>query len=167
MFSSSTQIRVRYAETDQMGVVYYGNYATYFEVARVEALRDLNISYKGIENDGYIMPVIHFEISYKKPAHYDELITIKTTIKEIPKARIQFNYECYNDKNELLNTASTTLAFVKRGQSNSTFRYISLRETLNEQKFYFKLLAEGLYSISKVVLRSHHLTISPCRTNSN
>jgi acyl-CoA thioester hydrolase len=109
MFVSETKIRVRYAETDQMGYVYYGNYAQYYEVARVEALRDVNLSYKQFEEQGIMMPVLHLSCKYIKPAFYDDLLTIKTIIKKMPGVRIEFLYEIYNEKGILLNEGETTL----------------------------------------------------------
>lgn len=114
MYSSETTLRVRYAETDQMGYVYYGNYAQYFEVGRVEALRKLGLSYREMEEDGIIMPVLSFSVGYKKPALYDDLLTIKTSIPELPQMRIRFVYETRNEKGELLNTGETTLVFIDR-----------------------------------------------------
>lgn len=114
MYISEIQIRVRYAETDQMGYVYYGNYAVYFEVGRVEALRKLGFSYKKIEEDGIMLPVISFNIKYIKPAFYDELLTLKTFIKEIPQTKIKFEYESYNEKNILINTGETELVFIDK-----------------------------------------------------
>ena len=119
-------MRVRYAETDQMAYVYYGNYAAYFEVGRVECLRELGFSYKKLEEEGVLLPVMDFNINYKRPALYDDLLTIKTTIPEMPGARIKFNYETYNEKGELLNEAQTTLVFVNR----STGRPIKAPEGL-------------------------------------
>ncbi len=113
MFISEIQIRVRYAETDQMGFVYYGNYATYFEVARVELIRSLGFSYKEIEESGIILPVLDYSIKYLKPAKYDDLITIKCTIPELPSVRIKFQYECRSAEGILLNEAVTNLAFLK------------------------------------------------------
>lgn len=95
-----------------MGFVYYGNYAAYFEVARVEALRSLGISYKSLEESGVLMPVKNFEIDYLKPAKYDEMIEIVTIIKEIPKSGILFEYESLNEKKEIINKAKTTLVFL-------------------------------------------------------
>jgi acyl-CoA thioester hydrolase len=95
-----------------MGFVYYGNYAAYFEVARVEALRSLGISYKSLEEGGVLMPVKNFEIDYLKPAKYDEMIEIVTTIKETPKSGILFEYESLNEKKEVINRAKTTLVFL-------------------------------------------------------
>ncbi len=112
MFVSEIQIRVRYGETDRMGFVYYGNYATYFEVARVEALRKLGVNYKDMEDGGVSLPVLDFKIKYIKPAFYDELLTIKIQICEMPGVRIKFNYETFNEEGTLLNIAETTLVFV-------------------------------------------------------
>ncbi|REJ84803.1 MAG: acyl-CoA thioesterase [Bacteroidetes bacterium] len=112
MYTGETQIRVRYAETDRMGYVYYGNYAAYFEVGRVEALRNLGYSYKSLEDSGIILPVFEYSIRYMKPAYYDDLLLIKTVIPEIPGARIKFRYETYNQDDLLLNTAETTLVFI-------------------------------------------------------
>lgn len=95
-----------------MGFVYYGNYAAYFEVARVEALRSLGVSYKLLEESGVLMPVKNFEIAYLKPAKYDEMIEIVTTIKEMPKSGILFEYESLNEKKEIINRAKTTLVFL-------------------------------------------------------
>ena len=112
MYQSEIQIRVRYAETDQMGYVYYGNYASYFEVARVETLRNLGFSYKTIEENGIMLPVLNYSIRYLKPAYYDDLLSIKVVIREVPMARIKFEYETYNEKDELINVADTTLVFI-------------------------------------------------------
>ncbi len=95
-----------------MGYVYYGNYATYFEVGRVEAMRVLGISYAELETQGIMMPVIRYEIDYKKPAFYDEELTITTRVRKVPRSRIQFEYETHNSKGDLLNTAMTELVFV-------------------------------------------------------
>jgi acyl-CoA thioester hydrolase len=95
-----------------MGYVYYGNYAMYFEVGRVEAMRVLGISYAQLEDQGVMMPVIRYEIDYMKPAFYDEELTIVTRIREIPRSRMTFEYETWNAKGELLNTAMTQLVFV-------------------------------------------------------
>ena len=95
MYSFETNIRVRYGETDQMSFVYYGVYAQYYEVGRVELLRSLGISYKEIEEMGYALPVVRLNINYKKPAYYDDKLRLKTTIKKMPSARIIFDYETY------------------------------------------------------------------------
>jgi acyl-CoA thioester hydrolase len=114
MYKSETKVRVRYSETDMMGYVYYGNYATYFEVARVESIRQLGFSYRQMEDDGIALPVLEFSIKYFKPAFYDDELTIETTITEVPKARIHFKYKTYNANKELLNEASTTLVFINK-----------------------------------------------------
>ena len=114
MYKTEIELRVRYAETDRMGYVYYGNYAQYFEVARVEALRKLGFTYKAMEDSGIILPVLDFSIKYIKPAFYDDLLTIFTTIVKPPAARLFFEYETYNDKGGLLNKAATTLVFINK-----------------------------------------------------
>lgn len=115
MYNHTTQIRVRYSETDRMNYVYYGNYAQYFEVARVEALRNLGISYKELEEvEGVMLPVLDYQIKFFKPGFYDELLTINTSIVKMPEARICFEYDVFNEKNELINKASTTLVFVNK-----------------------------------------------------
>lgn len=111
MFVHETEFRIRYAETDKMGYVYYGRYAEFFEVARVEALRSLGIDYNKIEEKGISMPVLNYSIEFKKPVFYDELIRVKTIIKNIPKTRINFEFETYNIKNDLVNLASVELLF--------------------------------------------------------
>ena len=105
-------LRTRYAETDQMGVVYYGNYPQYLEIGRVEWLRSIGFTYKTMEEEGIIMPVVSLQIQYKKPALYDELITIRTILKNMPSSKIEFDYELFNEKGELLSTANTILVFV-------------------------------------------------------
>lgn len=112
MFTHSTQLRVRYAETDQMGYVYYGNYATYFEVARVETMRSFGITYKELEEDGVMMPVLEYKSKYIRPAKYDDLLTISIYIKTMPSTRILFEYEVKNEAGVLLNVAETTLVFI-------------------------------------------------------
>ncbi len=120
MFTAETQIRVRYAETDQMGYVYYGNYAMYFEVARVEAMRSSGFSYKGMEDEGVMMPVLESNIRYLKPGKYDELLTIKTRIPTLPGVRIKFEYEVFNEANELITEGWTTLTFLKKDSHKPT-----------------------------------------------
>ena len=114
MYTSKTKLRVRYSETDMMGYCYYGNYATYFEVARVEAIRQLGFSYRKMEDEGIALPVLEFSIKYFKPAFYDDELTIETTITEIPKARIHFEYKTFNTDGVLLNEAQTTLVFINK-----------------------------------------------------
>ncbi len=106
------QVRVRYAETDQMGVVYHGNYAQYFEMGRVEWLRNLGISYKWMEENGVMLPVVSLTMNYKKPARYDDLLNVKTILKSQTSVKIEFDYEIYNEDNELLTTGYSMLVFV-------------------------------------------------------
>ncbi len=112
MYSASTQIRVRYAETDQMSYVYYGNYAMYYEVGRVEALRQLGFQYKSLEEQGIMMPVHDLQSKYLSPAKYDELLTVKVIIRELPKVRMIFEYEVNNQQGLLVNEGKTTLVFI-------------------------------------------------------
>ena len=112
MYSNTCKIRVRYGETDQMGYVYYGNYAEYYEVARVEMLRSLGMDYASMERSGVMMPVLELNCKYIKPALYDQELTIKTSIEELPGVRIHFKYEVFNPAEELINIGKTTLVFV-------------------------------------------------------
>ncbi len=106
------QVRVRYAETDQMAVVYHGNYAQYFEMGRVEWLRNMGVSYKWMEENGVMLPVVSLSMNYKKPARYDDLLTVKTILKSQTSVKIEFDYEIYNEENELLTTGYSMLVFV-------------------------------------------------------
>ncbi len=112
MFEHSTKIRVRYGETDQMGYMYYGNYAGFYEVGRVEMLRSLGLTYSGMEESGIKMPVSELHCKYLKPALYDEEITIKVILDKLPGVRIHFRYELFNEREELINTGDTLLVFV-------------------------------------------------------
>tara|TARA_R110000796_G_scaffold252619_2_gene388768 strand:+ start:16930 stop:17388 length:459 start_codon:yes stop_codon:yes gene_type:complete len=106
--------RVRYGETDQMGVVYHGNYAQYLEIGRVEWLRSMGISYKKLEESGVILPVISLAINFKKSALYDDLITVETVLKKTPAVKIEFDYKIYNENNDILIEANTVLAFLDK-----------------------------------------------------
>ncbi|WP_298238880.1 thioesterase family protein [uncultured Algibacter sp.] len=106
------QIRVRYGETDQMGVVYHGNYPLYLEMGRIELLRKMGVSYKKMEENGIMLPVVSLSLNYKKSAGYDDVINVKTQLKKRPTVRIEFDYEITNEAGEILTTASTTLVFI-------------------------------------------------------
>ena len=112
-FSKITELRVRYGETDQMGYSYYGNYAQYFEVGRVEALRDVGMSYKSLEDRGYMLPVSSLEVKYKAPAKYDDLLQIETRITEMRGARLVFDYTIRVD-DRIIATGITTLVFISK-----------------------------------------------------
>lgn len=114
MYQSETSIRVRYGETDQMGYVYYGYYAMYYEVARVESLRQLGVTYKEIEAMGIIMPVLENKSKFIAPGRYDEQLRIVTTLREIPGVRIRFEYEIFNEENKLIHKGETLLVFVDK-----------------------------------------------------
>ena len=132
-FSQTTEIRVRYGETDQMGYCYYGNYAQYFEVGRVEALRAFGMSYRAMEEDGFMLPVLDFQVRYLSPAYYDDLLTIITKIVLLKGPRLSFEYEIKNEEDKLISIASTTLVFV----SKETMRPISPPESfLNLMRKY-------------------------------
>ena len=121
MYESQTQIRVRYAETDQMNVVYHGNYAQYFEVGRAEAIRSLGFTYKDLEAMGVIMPIVEFTSKFLRPAHYDDLLTIKTILKELPtNHRIEFNQEVYNQHEKLLTIGKVVLYFIDATTNEKT-----------------------------------------------
>lgn len=121
MFISETKIRVRYAETDQMDVVYHGNYTQYFEVGRAESIRQLGFTYKDIESMGIIMPIVEWHAKFIRPAHYDDLITVKTMLKELPTDhRIEFFQEVYNEKEKLLTSGKVVLYFLKTATKEKT-----------------------------------------------
>ena len=110
--SDEIQIRIRYGETDQMGIVYHGNYPLYLEMGRIEWLRKLGISYKKMEESGIILPVISLSLNFKKSAYYDDVINVKTQLKKTPTARIEFEYKITNEQGDILTTAETTLVFI-------------------------------------------------------
>jgi len=114
LFKHPTKLRVRYGETDQMGYCYYGNYAQYFEVGRVEAMRELGMTYKSLEERGVMLPVLHFEVNYKAPAVYDDELTITTVISDLSGTRLTFDYTINNAEGKLISTANTTLVFVDK-----------------------------------------------------
>ena len=108
---------MRYADTDQMGYMYYGNYAEFYEVGRVEMLRSLGLTYKSMEEAGIIMPVTELKCKYIKPALYDEEITVKVIMENMPSVRIHFRYELFNEKEELINIGETTLVFINQNKN--------------------------------------------------
>jgi len=114
MFTTETQVRVRYAETDQMGVVYHSNYFPYFESARTESIRQLGFTYADMEKMGVIMPVVDVHCRYLRPAKYDDLLTIKTMLNELPlHHKIEFHHEVFNEENELLAVGKIILYFME------------------------------------------------------
>jgi acyl-CoA thioester hydrolase len=131
VFITETLIRVRYAETDQMNVVYYGNYAQYFEVARAESIRNLGLTYKEMETAGVMMPVVEMQTKFLRPAHYDDLLTIKTIMRELPvDHRILFEHEVLNQEKKLLTLGKVTLYFVKIGSFERTVMPETMRNLL-------------------------------------
>lgn len=116
----STSIRVRYGETDQMGVVYHGNYATYFEVARTEWLRSLGVNYKYMEDSGIMLPVISLSFNFIKSAKYDDILTITIELKKSPLVKIEFDYEIVNQNKEKISTGNSVLAFINMETNKPT-----------------------------------------------
>ena len=131
MYEYSTTVRIRYAETDQMDIVYYGNYAQYFEVGRTECIRELGFTYKKMEEMGIRMPVVSMEAQFLRPAHYDDLITIKTILKELPENHeITFYNEVYNEHKKLLTRGKVVLFFIDSQTGKRTGMPAALREKL-------------------------------------
>jgi acyl-CoA thioester hydrolase len=136
MFTSETTVRVRYAETDQMNVVYHGNYAQYFEVARAEAIRDMGITYKDMEAMGIVMPIVELHTKFLRPAVYDDLLTIKTQLRELPTDhRIEFHHEVYNETGKLLTVGRIVLYFL---DAKTMARDQMPAELANHLRPYFK-----------------------------
>ena len=136
MKSHEIQLRVRYSETDQMGVVYHGNYLPYFEIGRVEWLRDKGVSYKWMEENGIGLPIVSLTLNYKKSARYDELLTVRTTFKSQSSVKIEFDCEIENEQGELLTTMSIMLVFVnfKTGRPTAPPDYIkSILEKIEKE----------------------------------
>jgi acyl-CoA thioester hydrolase len=135
MFTTETQIRVRYAETDQMGVVYHSNYFPYFEAARAESIRHLGFTYADMEKMGVIMPVVDVHCRYLRPAKYDDLLTVKTMLKELPlHHKIEFHQEVYNEQQELLVVGKITLYFM---EANGMKRTTMPPQLLEKLQSYF------------------------------
>ncbi|MFC2110450.1 acyl-CoA thioesterase [Bacteroidota bacterium] len=111
MIENIMTFRIRYSETDQMGYAHHGNYPQYFEMGRLQLLRDLDVSYKKMEEEGLILPVHSINTRFFKPAKFDDLVTLKTSLKKTPSVRIEFDYEITNENNELITTGNTTLVF--------------------------------------------------------
>ncbi len=134
MYKTETKIRVRYADTDQMGYVYYGKYAEYYEVARTELIRELGFTYREFEERGIMLPVSGMKIKYFRAAHYDNLITIVTRLEELPSARIRFLCEIFNEEGQKLNEGEVSLVF-----SNATTRRPSRppQDLIDKLKPYF------------------------------
>ncbi|HLX93723.1 MAG TPA: thioesterase family protein [Puia sp.] len=131
MFIHETKVRVRYAETDQMNVVYHGNYAQYFEVARAESIRQLGFTYKDMEAMGVVMPVVDLHIRFLRPAHYDDLLTVKTILRELPAGhRVEFQHEVFNEAGKLLTTGKVILYFMNINKMEKTAMPVELRSKL-------------------------------------
>lgn len=133
MYTTETPVRVHYALTDQMGVVYHGHYAQFYEIGRAEAIRQLGFTYKDLEAMGIIMPVVDIHSRFLRPAKYDDLIIVKTTLRELPAAhKVTFHSEIYNESDELLNTGDVTLFFMEAKTMKRTTMPEELREKLKK-----------------------------------
>lgn len=130
MFTSKTSVRVRYSETDKMGVVYHGNYAQYLEIGRTDALRQIGLTYKSFEDNGIMMPVLSLNCKYLKSAYYDDELTIITMLKVMPKVRIHFYFEIYNQQNELITKAEVELVNMDMKTNKLTMAPMVLIEAL-------------------------------------
>ena len=130
MYSFDYQLRVRYGETDAMGIVYYGTYPLYYETGRTEMMRHLGFTYRKMEELGIIMPVISLNCRYRKPARSDDLLTIRTIVREMPSSKILFDYELFNERGELVNEGSTTLVFVDRKKGRPVRIPVFLKKVL-------------------------------------
>jgi acyl-CoA thioester hydrolase len=132
MYIFDTTVRVRYAETDQMNVVYHGNYAQYFEVGRAESIRHLGFSYKDMEAMGIIMPLVELHTKFLRPAHYDDLLTVRTTLKELPAAhRIEFHQEVLDQAGQLLTIGKTVLYFIDAKTREKTVLPAAIQKKLS------------------------------------
>jgi len=132
MLTSTTQIRVRYADTDKMGVVYHSNYAIFFEVGRTEMFREIGLPYDEMEKNNIMLPLVDLHINYKRPAHYDELLTVTTKLCELPNVKIKFEYEIHNEKGELLVDGYTTLVFIDTTRNRPTRMPDSIKSILEK-----------------------------------
>jgi acyl-CoA thioester hydrolase len=135
MYTHTTKVRVRYGETDQMGYMYYGNYAEFFEVGRVEMLRSIGLTYSWMEGVGIMMPVLEMKCKYLKPALYDEEISIQVTMEKMPGVKIHFKYELFNEKEELIHIGETLLAFIDMKRNRPS---LPPQEFLDKVKPYFE-----------------------------
>jgi len=135
MFEHTTKVRVRYGETDQMGYMYYGNYAEFYEVGRVEMLRSLGLTYSWMESSGIKMPVLEMHCKYLKPALYDEEISIKVIMDKMPGVKIHFRYELYNPNGDLINIGETLLAFINMNTNRPS---LPPQDFLDSLKPFFK-----------------------------
>lgn len=135
MIVHNIPLRIRYGESDQMGYAHHGNYAQYFEMGRMELLRSIGISYKKMEDEGIILPVYSINTRFIKPARFDDLLTLKTILRKTPSVRILFEYEIYNEKNELITTGDTTLVFVDTAKNRPVkIPQILLKKILSKQQ---------------------------------
>lgn len=133
MLSHETHVRVRYAETDQMGYVYHARYLEYLEVGRTDMVRHLGVPYATVEERGILMPVIDLSIKYKQPAYYDNVLRIRTSVPSMPRASFPFEYEVFNEKDQLILTAELRLAFIDKARNRPVRVPDFIREAIEEK----------------------------------
>jgi acyl-CoA thioester hydrolase len=132
MNDHNVEVRVRYGETDQMGVVYHGSYIPYFEIGRVEWLRNKGVSYKSLEESGVALPIVSMQLNYKKPARYDDLLVVNTKLRKYSGVKIEFDCEIRNETQELLTTAHFILVFIDTISGKPTVPPQYILDILNE-----------------------------------
>jgi len=131
MYTHEVSVRVRYAETDQMGFVYHGHFATWLEIARVEALRNIGVSYRELEEEGILMPVLDLQLHFLQPAKYDQLLRVVATVPELPRVKIRFSYEIFNEEDCKICEANTTLVFLQRSSMKPVRTPLKVYERLS------------------------------------
>lgn len=131
MYTHEVSVRVRYAETDQMGFVYHGHFATWLEIARVEALRNIGVSYRELEEEGILMPVLDLQLRFLQPAKYDQLLRVVATVPELPRVKIRFSYEIFNEEDSKICEANTTLVFLQRSSMKPVRTPLKVHERLS------------------------------------
>ena len=131
MFNEKTSFRVRYCETDQMGIVNNGVYPAWFEVGRTELFRNLSLAYSDFEKKGFFMPLVELYIKYHFPAYYDEMVTVTAMIKELPITRVVIHYEIHNEQGKLIVSGETTQACLDAKTMRPTRIPVFLREDMN------------------------------------
>jgi acyl-CoA thioester hydrolase len=131
MYTHEVSVRVRYAETDQMGFVYHGHFATWLEIARVEALRNVGVSYRELEEEGILMPVLDLQLHFLQPAKYDQVLRVVASVPEMPRVKIRFSYEIFNEEDCKICEASTTLVFLQRSSMKPVRTPVKVLERLS------------------------------------
>ena len=135
MITHDTQIRVLYRDTDKMGVVYHANYIVFYEAARNEMFRAIGLPYTFLEQMNIAMPIVEVESQYKAPAFYDEVLTVRATLKELPEVRAVIEYEIFNEAGTVINTGKTVLGYVNMDRKRPCR---APKEFIDELQKYFE-----------------------------